>query len=330
MVTVDFKDILYHVADNVGLDQVNIQTEEYRIIRDGVSDGLQRAWEVEKWPDLLRVEKRYFRDIYDNTVAYAIGKEVYYPKKKLYYHTIKASTGNVPTTLGSWAESLTQYSADDYDNAKAYAVGDHVYYPDDDKYYHCHTASTGNLPTATGFWGPLIAFDRYVAFEQTSKTKLGEVFWSGNKNRRVFTNFETYFFQLSDLGVQILDAMTEVWLEFRIRVPRLFGESYDSAKTYAIGDQIYFASKNNFYDNAVATVAGESPTSAPTKWTIVDIPYLFKQALISFGTARFLESDGQHEKAALEYATADNDLGLAADKLFRQQQQTRRLTVITR
>lgn len=328
MITVDYKDILDAAADMCGLVATEIDTQDSAILRRAISRSLEVAWKMEKWPDLLRCEERYLRDLYAAATAYAAKAEVYYPAEEKHYHALRASTGNLPTNKAYWAESGTSYSADDYSATKAYVAGDKVYYPDADKFYQCHTASTNNLPTNTSFWGELVPFVPYVAFEQTGKTKIGTVFGVWDRNPRVFTNADDVPFELSDVGVQMLEAVNKVWIEFRSRPPVLKGDVWSSTATYTVGQQVYFGS--NFYDCATNTSAGESPTTAAAKWTLVEIPHVFKQFLAQAGFAGWLLSDGQNDKVRAELKTAESLLAMAADELFRQSGQVRRMTVLTR
>jgi len=123
-------------------------------------------------------------------------------------------------------------------------------------------------------------------------------------------------------------GMASVWVEFRKRRPELAGEPWRNDAVYTSGQQVYFVDSKeagNFFVCQAETVAGESPESAPAKWSVVEIPYFLKGYLIQAGYADWLEADGQSSKAGVAESKAWNWLELEADKLQRQQGQVRRL-----
>ena len=248
--------------------------------------------------------------------------------------TIKASPnpvdddGNV--CLGNWYPCRSSYTGNVWRPSTAYAVGDVVCYAVNGNYYACHTANTGQLPTDTSYFGVLTPFDKYIAYEQTGQTALGEV-------RDVFTtepgvnrNFATPNWTLSNNGVQVPDGPAMVWVQFRTRFKPLVGDDYSASATYAVGDQILFNSSGsvkNFYECLTATTAGESPTTAASKWAIIEIPYLFQPYLVMGAYADFLVMDGQMDKAAAQERWAEQYLADELQKLHDLQPQYQRLSV---
>lgn len=290
---------------------------------------LSGAWEMEAWPDLMRAEKRYLRPLYNGAVTYAAGDEVYYPSERKYFLALRTTIGNVPTDISHWAEARTSYSAMPYLSALAYAVGDQVYDLDNDLIYQAHTAGTGHLPTDTGFWGQLIPFIPDIDYEQPGLPALGEVFNIWDKNPRVFTSAQRLPFTLTQSGASLYTMMPSVWIEYRIRAPRLIGEVWNAAGTYLPDEQIYYAP--DFYFCVTGTAATESPITAPGKWQVIEIPYIFGQSfLVDAAYSRWLRSDGQNDKSALASVQAREQLVKEANKLFRQQGQRQRARVNTR
>jgi hypothetical protein len=122
---------------------------------------------------------------------------------------------------------------------------------------------------------------------------------------------------------QVPDATGEtVWVEFRKACPELTGDAFDASATYAVGDQQYFS--NNFYNCVIATSAGESPTTTPASWELVEIPARFKRYLVAAGIEGWFEGDGQVEKAIAKSSKAANLLEREVIRFRAQEGQARR------
>ena len=120
--------------------------------------------------------------------------------------------------------------------------------------------------------------------------------------------------------------MPWVWLKYRLRRPFLMpAPVWDSGAAYAAGSEVYYVSTvtgvGNCFTAATATTAGQSPDAVPAAWSVVMIPYIFRQYLIQGGFADWLTADGQEDKADKAEAAALQLLELEADKLHRQQAQ---------
>lgn len=171
-----------------------------------------------------------------------------------------------------------------------------------------------------------------AASAEESSTPIGEVRRVCQKNPRVFPATKEYRFTITDTGAQVPPATPyEVWVEFRWRRPTLIGGMWDSTAAYASGDQVYYSATTggagNFYTATTATTAGQSPTTSPALWSVVELPYLLRGYCIRGGYADWLRSDGQMDKAEVEDRNAIEALEHEADKLQRQQKQVRRFDV---
>tara|TARA_Y100000593_G_scaffold88607_1_gene171270 strand:+ start:3491 stop:4489 length:999 start_codon:yes stop_codon:yes gene_type:complete len=326
-----FSRVLHGVAHLAGLDRDNLSTNEFARIRDLADGRLAVAWETGYWPDIVLAEKRRFRPLWDSSATYTAGTEVYYAvEDKYYFATASANTDNAPTGKAWWGESSESPSGDKWVSGTAYGVGDTVHYKVDDKFYWCyvaHTASGSVTPTDTSKWAELVPFDRYIGLEQTGETKIGEVLGVTQKDPDNFTTNKRYSFTLSPSGIQVLDNVGTVWVRFRKRRPDLKGDAWSSTTTYAAGDQVYFSEQ--LYDANQSTLTGESPTTASTKWDLVEVPYIFQGYLIRGAYADYLRSTGNNELAAQADADAEAVLAVEADKLLRQQGQVERVNVLT-
>jgi hypothetical protein len=238
-----------------------------------------------------------------------------------------------------WAVCKESYGATVYARATAYVVGDQVYYPPTDRSYQCITdAAAGLLPTNTTYFAPLTDFDRYIAYEQSGETKIGDVVGVYSKSPRVWRNASRVAYDLSPNGIQVLDDWDTVWVEFKAKVPVLIGDTFSSASTYTANlDQVYYRSTStpssypgNMYDCVTTTSAGDSPESAAAKWSIVNIPRIFQRYLERGAYADYLVADGQAEKAMIEESRAKAMLDELVYKVAATQNQVRKTIVLTR
>ncbi len=348
MRTVSFQEVLQTAVGQDGQLLTDLQGADFKKLREFANLMLPVAWEMESWPELMRSEQRWFRAFWAVGTAYSAptssaAVEVYYPPARRYYQALRASTGEEPATISGstvtensayWAECKSEYSGNDWADATVYAVGTIVRNPDDERYYQCHTGHTSSSSLDGTKFGILTQFERYVSYTQTGKTAISEVTRVTDKNPRVFTAVEEYAFALNQNGVQIVPAVTSVWLEFSIRCPRLFGDTYSTTASYSAGDQIYYSSATtlgNFYDCISSATAGQSPDTHAAKWQVVELPYIFKAYLALAMYATYLQGpDGQLDKAQLVNGQARNALSLEASKLFRRQGQVPRIRIATR
>jgi len=117
-----------------------------------------------------------------------------------------------------------------------------------------------------------------------------------------------------------------VWLLYRLQRPLLTGDLLDLTTGYVQGQQVYYESNGvgNFYTANQLVGVGRTPGNTPEAFTLVQIPYIFRQYLIEGGFADWLTSDGQLDKSAQREGVAMMALEMEADKLQRQQQQVNR------
>ena len=129
----------------------------------------------------------------------------------------------------------------------------------------------------------------------------------------------------------------EVWVEFRMDAPRLFGAPYDSTQSYSKGAQVYydegsssgslipvpgFAVQGDFYVYNGTNPSGVG-TIPPLTWQRVRIPKLFANALIHGAHADFRRSTGELEAVQAAEADFAKALDQALDQTLRQQGSTR-------
>lgn len=323
MQTVTYAAILAGTADLVALDRDNLLTADFNALRTYHSNRLQSALRRVWWNDLMRLERRWFRDEYAAATSYAVGDEVYHPDSDGYYVCVVAGSGDVPASLvaDEWVVDYTRWalhgdadqSSQDWETATAYAVGDRVTWQNDT--YACISAHTdtdySKVPSNATYWSAVPDFDKYVAFEQTSQTAIDDVrsVWSNNPKT---TTLRTQLgWWASHLGIQTPDADNYVWLDYRIRVSRLSGAAYAAGTTYTAGQQCYYTD-GDFYDCILASL-GNLPT-VTTYWTKVELPAVLERYLIHAGAADWcfsrkeFEQGGLHKGLAEQYLIEDNNL----------------------
>ena len=201
------------------------------------------------------------------------------------------------------------------------------------------TAATSNAvsaPPGNG-WGRITPFQRYVAYQQYDQngqalTPLGEVFRAWDRDPRVTTKTCPTPFTVTSDGfafTTLRHVPAFVWLYYRLQRPTLTGDLFDATLIYTSGRQVYFVSPTtgtgDFYNCTATTTAGQSPATTPASWSVVALPYAFREYLVQGGYADWLTSDGQADKAQAIEGVAAQLLEMEADKLQRQQQQTNRL-----
>lgn len=411
MRTVNYSEVLQLVCELAGFTYSTTPTETLLRLRGHISRRFRSIWECDYWPELTRVQQRYYRPVWTAGTTYAAGAEVLFTgnarKANAYFQALRAQpltassltrvsatatcttstahglvtgdwvtvTGatetdynlttqvtilsptqfyyavlNSPTTpatgtikvspnpvddegnvcTGNWYACQASYSGAVWQPSTAYARGDVVNYAVNGNWYACHTSNTGHLPTETDYFGLLTPFDKYIAYEQTGQTAIGEVRDVFTRDPRVNRNFATANWTLSTNGVQVPDGPAIVWLEFRTRFKPLVGDDYSASASYAVGDQILFNSSGsvkNFYECVSATSPGQSPNTHAAKWSLIEIPYLFQPYLVTGAFADYLIMDGQMDKAAAQARLAEEYLGAELQKLHDFQPQYQRLAV---
>ena len=83
-----------------------------------------------------------------------------------------------------------------------------------------------------------------------------------------------------------------------------------------MANQCYF--NGNFYQAAAATTAGQSPTTNPASWSMIQIPEQWRWVLARMTYANLLETDGQTDKAAAVRLDARTNEYRGLDRLIRE------------
>lgn len=321
MITSHFSELLRGVQQIWKGTDTLPSTADYPILRDLLSLSLAEIWTTEFWPELLLIEKRYFRPSWVSGYAggYAATTELWDAVSQGYYQSLRAANTQAPTIAGVensayWAACKTSYSAANWATGTTYAVGDIVYYTGTEQYYQCHTAHTAGA-WATTNWGRLTRFIRSIDFDQTGQSTIGDVSDLYDDDPRVTWQYESLAYLRHESSVIVRDAVTSAWVRFSQRCPMLTGAVYDTTAGYAVGAQVYYESAGvgDLYDCVATASAGDTPATDPEKWTIVSLPRRFRGYLIWAALAKLPKLES--ERQAWAQAQAESYLNLEKARL---------------
>lgn len=334
MEVITYSDLLRHVVSYSQRVYSELNTDDAEAISVYLDTRLKLIWEFYPWPDLVRVEKRYYRPLYDAALTYDAGYEVYYPTEEKYYQALKQTQGNAPTLTTHWAEAKQTYSPSDWVTGTAYAVGDTVEYPPDGLYYACHTAHTAGANLASN-WGQLVEFDKYVAWAQTGENEISDVLNVWNTNPRADIKAKQQNFYQSENGVQVINGPNIVHVEYRQKVPSLLHSAWTSGVDYKTADVVRFDPSGADFDLYKASSDHEAsalnkPLESGAAWTLIQLPRDFRSFLAHGAAADLLLADEREQLGGVQNSLGDQALRELLDKLERQEKQTKQINVITR
>jgi hypothetical protein len=139
------------------------------------------------------------------------------------------------------------------------------------------------------------------------------------------------------------DTDSEVWVEFRLDAPRLYGNAYDAAQSYSKGAQVYYdegsssgslvpvagyAVQGDFYEWTSQNPSGVG-TIPPLTWSRIRIPKLFANPIIHGVHADYRRSTGEIEPMQAAEADFAKAVDAALDQTLRQQGSTRKINFRT-
>jgi hypothetical protein len=310
---VDYSSVLAAVAELSGENPSQISTEYNNRVKGFLSRRLQSGWEENFYPDLMRVEQRWFAADWISG-SYVNGNIVFDVATQAYFQALKTLTTLAPTTSGvvnasGWAAVARSYSASVYSAATDYNVGDQVYYLG--SYYQMHTdAGAGNIPTNVTYWGVLTPYVSAVSIDATGKTAIGTVLACWNLNPRSRQSAKELDWILTENGIEVRASNgtdpVSAWIQFRLPSNTLTGSLWASG-VYTVGKQVQFSINgvSNFYKCVTLTTSLEDPSTTPAKWQLIEIPAFLERYLIQGAYADLLRSDGQLEKFKEENFLAD-------------------------
>ena len=334
MEVIKYSDILRGVVSYAQRVYSELNADDAEAISVYLDNRLKLIWETYPWPDLVRVEKRYYRPLYAAALTYDAGYEVYYPTEEKYYQALKQTQGNVPTLTTHWAEAKQSYAPATWVTGTAYAVGDTVEYDPDGLYYACHTAHTAGANLGSN-WGQIIEFDKYVAWKQSGENEIADVLDVWNTNPRTDNKADQQNFYQSENGVQVINGPNIVHIEYRQLVPRLLHSAWKVGSEYKIDDVVRFPATGADFDLYKAssdhTASGTNePTDDGAPWTLIQIPRDFRSFLAHGAAADLLLADEREQLGGVQNSLGEKALNELLGKLERQEKQTKQMNVVNR
>ena len=340
MRTETFQSVLQAVTRALGYDPArDLSPARAATFCGYINQRIKEGWKWDFWPELMVTEARLYRPPWLSTEAVTAGTERFYYPAGNYYQALTASTNQPPALVqadGSyvensayWAASSATYTGPWWQTGMAFNVGDKAQNPNDGQVYQCISAHTAGATFDATKFGVLTPFDKYVAFDQvlangTKLTPIDEVAGAYRRNPKVFTNNPAPLPKvISDKGVQFdWRAPVTVWLNYRLR-PSVFTTAlFSSTTAYAAGVTIYDASgTGNCWISATATTAGDTPTSAPSKWTLVPMPAFLTSFIIRAVMSDALRDQKQTDRADDELNNAYAELQDLQDRVLAAQGQ---------
>jgi len=344
MRTVTFKQVLNGISQKLGMDPTrDLNAARAASLTEYVNLRVAEGWKFDFFPEWTVVEQRYFRDAYSAAENVVAADQKFFIGSGLYYQALRAQSpaAQAPATLtdGEWEENsaywavlASSYDAEDWETGTVFAVGDQTREPLTGLFYQCHTAHTAGGTFDSTKFGVLTAFDRYVAYEQTSKTKIGTVKQVSRRNPRIFpSTLGKVTFAPSANGVQITDptAPNIVWVEFRLRPPVFDRTLYSASANVAVNDIRYYPTTGECYK---ALQAQSPATQAPTVaayWVKVDFPEILEDFVKRAVFCDALTDQKQQSRKLAEIEDARDRLADLADEELAAQGQFDRAAVET-
>lgn len=315
----DYQSILEGTADHVDLSRDALLTTHFRQIRTFHRKRLRQIWEAWKWTELDLTEKRYFAQRWDDALEFTLAalEFVYHEPTKSYFQRINPSAWSEPSTGGTidksvWAEAVLEPAPDDYSATLTYNTGDQVAF--EGALYQCISDSTGpgTDPTNIARWREFTAWIPKVAKEQSWETnKIGDVWCIHDRDPRATTQAEEVSYKMyADEAVILTSDVTFVWVTFRQQAPTLFGEVFNPAQNYVVGDQVYYSgtTRGDFYECIATFTAADVDISSNASWSKVEIPLIFAEYLMLAGAADWEKSKRHMDIAAYHSNAAQAEM----------------------
>lgn len=315
--------------------------------------ALETAWADAPVPEILRVERRqrcqttfYSGDASGTTIA--ASTQVYDPETKKSWINVRAISGveplNIPGSAPSlwvelkrsWEDGAINFNLGSVSNTAA--VGDVYRYSGDGSlggsYWYCYASGPAsylaNPSLRAGVFYQLPTFNPDFGRDVAWHTPMGFVLgvWNGNPETDD-PDVLPLSYEITDDGVRVFEDPGEAWFNFTTVPPALFGAPWSASTAYAIGDQVYYQSGNtgDFYNVIAATTAGDTPLSAPAKFSVVEIPARYTVWLQYQIAADWYEFDDKMEDSLPKRGMAEREWKRLKYVLNRRERQSGQLNV---
>jgi hypothetical protein len=205
-----------------------------------------------------------------------------------------------------------------YSAATAYVIGDQVW-NGTDTYYECIQAGTGQALTNTAYWKELemTVNERWIALEQTRKTRIGAV-------KGVYTSEQNAIEEQMELDwtehasrIYVYDsnAGATVWVKFRKVAPRFSTELWvQGYPDYQEGWVVMWPAGNTQMEGNCYRAGLDPTTGAQNYWELMEIPTVLENYVVAAAFGDALVADGQVTRgtAMQDFARAELNRAHAA------------------
>ena len=276
-----------------------------RAALDYLVERLRYATEYYRWPETVEVQYRLFRRQWTAAV-WPAGTEVF--NGHSYWRATEDTTADdVPGEYGAKGVLLVgeglslAYSAD----------GDYIIYSGE---------------AGPSKWVELVRFPKLVSFEQVGEDAIGAFLTAWTEDPRKSSAPRRIPFMLLGEGALFRPEYGNdgVWLAFRPPAQVVTPEIYSASANYAIGTFVYV--EDDFYHVVAATTAGDVPSGAAAKFSLVPIPQFLAPALKAGVWSDVCAADGATDKASWWDAKVTDLLDEQVMQITRLQGQTTQLT----
>lgn len=220
---------------------------------------------------------------------------------------------------------------DDYNPALCYNAGDIVWDPVSLYYYTAVQSGVGGPLSNTALWtqSGTVTPPAFIAWFQTGKTPIGTAFEAYTDDPYANLNAKKIQFAVSARGLEfvVTQVPATVFLYFRLPYPGLGQENWAGAISYMTGDQVLGSDGHTYISLIDNNVAIDPLNTGQIAWQKFPIPYVFSRYVIQAAFSDTLVTNGQNEKAAMEYQKATAYLNNEFDKQRLQQAQVERFSV---
>lgn len=193
------------------------------------------------------------------------------------------------------------------------------------------TIYAGNTTLGLAAWGFFMGpsttapGNTFLDWNQTGETEIEAIFnvWKNPPSSVSYSAAIPYTFapggvQLVGTGAAI-SVGNPVYVDYRPPSPNYTGADYQPTFTYAVGEQVYFEDPTgDYWKCVVATIIGQSPTTTPASWELLEIPYVFLDYCVYATYADWLRVEGRNGAAEIAENRADEELAEEFDRQERQ------------
>jgi hypothetical protein len=207
-----------------------------------------------------------------------------------------------------------------WDVATSYGIGDEVWYEAGEQYYKALLASVGIVPGTDGTIWEEIDTPQVIRFVEPTMPEIGRLV--GVYDGR---GIPVDYMLMAEGAFVVAPVPDPVRVQYSAVRPVFSSRVWDVTANYAKragvlrGDECYLAS--------VANVGLDPETNLGT-WVLQGMPDILADFVAQDAYATMLETDMQTERSMVARAQAKDLLEAELDKVFFQQQQTRRFRVI--